>query len=364
VQRGWISRLAVPAATLAAALAAIVLAGPPGADAVDRGREGFSPRANRADGADGPPRVVRPERLRPAGGRIWWSEPDCGTTVFAVSSLARRAFPQAACRVWPDPRGDRALASGGTWTALLVDRRLGIVRAGGRRAGWVSHRVGYVVTPPVWRRDGLRVAYCLRTRDGEAVAVADGPGEAAVHRGECFPVWLPDGRLATVRTGRLDLGARTIPLARLTAAAELPLSRPVATGVGEAGGLLALGLAARTELGRTVGPAGVVIVDLRGRLRASVMLPGGRVPATVGVSPDGAAGWYYDRDGREARLFWAGGRDGLPANVPRRARAYAWSPDGRHVAVALADGIHVYDWYGPQESVIRGVLATGLAWTL
>jgi hypothetical protein len=86
------------------------------------------------------------------------------------------------------------------------------------------------------------------------------------------------------------------------------------------------------------------------------------------VAPDGRSFWYRRGRNRAVQLVvLAQGPDaGVPpvaAGVPALAPAFAWSPDGRYLAVARTREITVYDRVSGNTGVVSGVSADSLAWT-
>ena len=74
----------------------------------------------------------------------------------------------------------------------------------------------------------------------------------------------------------------------------------------------------------------------------TVRLGGGSAIDGVGLPPDGGAAWVSDATGGASIVPGPSGTT-LPGSIPERANAYAWSPDGSHLAVARAAGVDVYD---------------------
>jgi hypothetical protein len=106
--------------------------------------------------------------------------------------------------------------------------------------------------------------------------------------------------------------------------------------------------------------AAMVVVDRRSGTTTAVTVPHGA--SELGVSPDGRAFWYRDAASGLVALepLVAGGE---PVALPRRAVAYAWSPDGRYAAAAEAGTIRVVDSRTGATGVISAKQVTSLSWT-
>jgi hypothetical protein len=61
----------------------------------------------------------------------------------------------------------------------------------------------------------------------------------------------------------------------------------------------------------------------------------------LAVAPDGSAFWYEEAPGHDVLLSLLS--NGVPAGAPPIAASYAWSPDGRYLAVSLQNQVKVFD---------------------
>jgi hypothetical protein len=175
--------------------------------------------------------------------------------------------------------------------------------------------------------------------------------------GRCTSTWSGEA-LVTADDRRVYSGNRRLALSRFTGGRPLDYDVPAiaATQVG-------LAIVLQRRLPANAGPARAMlaVVNPRGDLIRVDPLPAGPVRA-IAVSPDGA--WLVVRygAGEEARLLPLAAA-GRPSAVPKRARDYAFSPDGRFVAVALRSGLKIVDLRTFDSAAFGDVDATSLAWT-
>jgi hypothetical protein len=106
--------------------------------------------------------------------------------------------------------------------------------------------------------------------------------------------------------------------------------------------------------------ASVAVITLAGEVEFSAVLPSDRLPTAIGLAPDGSALWYFDAAGSRAVLLaLPGGRQLQPFG----ARWFSWSPDGRYLAAATAEGIVVSRWPDGEEVAVLPVQAGDVTWT-
>jgi hypothetical protein len=305
--------------------------------------------------------------LDDAGGRLWWVTPGCTLSVMDVAARTRREPRRPYCRAWPSPEGRVVAGSVGDvpaarrfHTLALLDGESLITLAS------APIGAGEVVGPLAWSPDGVRVGLCLRNASGDAVAILSlDPVSTRNDRRRCTPAWLPDGRLVQSAGTVLAVGnARAIELRDVIAGdAQVEQgSRPAITAIGVGAGRLVVGDAIVGGAGGyAVGDAHLMAVTPRGLVIARRLLPHGAIATAVGISPDGALGWWVDGPSGVARLVAFDGD--VPPGLPRQAWGYAWSPDGRHVAASLADGIVVLRLRDGARARIPGTSVRSLAWT-
>jgi hypothetical protein len=149
-------------------------------------------------------------------------------------------------------------------------------------------------------------------------------------------------------SGRL---ARAVDVApggyRVTAITPLPYGLAVAVHAGRSG--------VAAEAGRSA----IVIVDRRHGTTKAVPTPGGA--SEVGAPPDGTAIWY--RDAVHGRCLLVPLLRPPPPGLPRVASSFAFSPDGRYAAAAVAGRVVVVDTGSGARGVIAAAGARSLVWT-
>jgi hypothetical protein len=221
---------------------------------------------------------------------------------------------------------------------------------------------GALVGPVAWSPDSLLASVCVSAGpEGVAVELLSAPWQrtTTVSR-RCRPVF-------THTATRLTSDGRSI----FQGTSDLHLEAVLAGAVGfPAGGYQVSALAATPsgliaavrarDGGKAGGPAAIVVVDRSTGTRTVRATPHGA--SELGVSPDGRAFWYRDASSGLAVLesLVAGG---VPVGLPDRARAYAWSPDGRYVAAADAGHILVVDSRSGATGIIGAKQVTSLSWT-
>ena len=112
----------------------------------------------------------------------------------------------------------------------------------------------------------------------------------------------------------------------------------------------------------TTAPYALVELDRRTGDTVTVRLGGGSAIDGVGLPPDGGAAWVSDATGGASIVPGPSGTT-LPGSIPERANAYAWSPDGSHLAVARAAGVDVYTVADGTVVGVPGVHAERLSWS-
>ena len=79
------------------------------------------------------------------------------------------------------------------------------------------------------------------------------------------------------------------------------------------------------------------------------------------MAPDGSAFWYEQAPGHDVLQSLLPG--GVPAGAPPIAASYAWSPDGRYLAVSLHDQVKVFDRRTGATGSIPAIDPRSLTWT-
>jgi hypothetical protein len=314
------------------------------------------------------PRVARPDRalLRQAGGWIWWTDEHCHAKGMNLITLRTREAEGLHCRIWPNPQGSVALATVGSPAEAASERRLAVIDLFDPRAvreiATVHHQEGLLASPVSWRADGRAAAFCITTQYGTAVIrVSAGDLVQREIRGVCDPAWVNGTRLAVTRKDEVLVGGRALPLGRELARVTHGAPATI-TALAAEGERLAIGVARSAQFGRLVPPMSLVVSDTSGSASISVR-PGESGPFNeVGIAPDGHAAWYLDPDTGRASLAPGLRSGGYPVDIPRTAFAYAWSPDGRFLAVAAPRDVRLFDWRTGETATISFVSARTLAW--
>jgi hypothetical protein len=203
----------------------------------------------------------------------------------------------------------------------------------------------------VWSADGTLVAEC---RDGVTV-VRDSHGEPFRRVRGCAPAWNPNGFVSVIRAGNLFLARsvfRPVPLlTRADVADQLSEVEPHPKRYELAAVAWMDSSAFAAVVRRRSQPEDqyVAIFD-DGRIEAAVPAFGPRISA-LRASRDGKVALGR---GEVVREFVMLGRDGDPLPLPRvaDARAIAWSPDGRWVALATRTNVFIART-GTREFVMR-----------
>lgn len=337
--------------TIAAALALLVAVSSPGA--------GAGPHlADRH-----PPPVRSRDMLRASGGVLWWVTADCRLARLRMSTLRLSRADGRYCRAWPAPDGSVVLAASGTGPTLSPPVRLLVINGTSLRPVAETPVSRELVGPVAWSPDSLLASVCVSAGpEGVAVELLSPPWQhtTTVSR-RCRPVFTrtaarltSDGR--SIFQGGSDLHLNAV----LAGAVGFPAGGYRVTALASTPGGLIAAVRARTGGGVEGSRAAMVVVDRGSGTRTVVAVPYGA--AELGVSPDGRAFWYREAASGVAVLepLVAGGE---PVGLPRRALAYAWSPDGRYAAAADAGHILVVDSRTGAAGIISARQVTSLSWT-
>lgn len=309
--------------------------------------------------------VELPEGVRRSGGTLWWATGGCavGTADLATGELRTR--PDAHCRLWASPADGFAAAVTSRRSEALEGHGLIVLRPrpDGRETR-LGHTPGYIEGDVAWSPDGLQLAVCSATRTRVVVDLIP-PMKGPSHlRGRCFPAWLPDGRLVTAEPSTLRVLAGDGVLAGPELArALLPATRAGAvrafSALAAARGLVAVALVTARPHELLPDAAAIAVLGEDGRVVYRARLRPGVFPTGLGLAPDGSAVWYYDAGAGSAVLVSMPGGRRLPYFDVRR---FAWSPDGRWLAVAGRSAIEVFSWPDGSLAATIPVAAADLAW--
>lgn len=346
-------------------LGAVALVG--AAAAVDALRPELAPRAT-AEGEDGARlqgRLPGPGIL--TGTLVFSSLGDCRPQSLRLETLTlEQPGPALDCGLWVPPRGDLAAVS--VAPALgLRGSRIALLDLGAEPE--LLRVLGVVRGEPSWSSDGERLAWC--TPEGGTVVLVTATGVRS-HLAGCRPRIAPDGSVLTrparplaprlLRDGELLLGEEE--LARgFPADGEGPLD--VVGYDTRRDGLLAV-VVVRFESGRR--PRRLLQLWRERRLEAALPLPELSLPAGYGRLGERVE---FAPSGDEVAVAFPGaGKQMVVVDLgtrslsvePTSQHGFAWSPDGRWLAVSTGEEVRVL---GPERADPVYVLAVGaaaLAW--
>ncbi len=298
-----------------------------------------------------------------------WATNGCALSVVALPNLDVRRAPGAHCRVWPDSGGTIAAVTDGALSSQGVDRRLTVLDASGptlRVTGEIAYPRGVLASPVAWR-DTATALFCVQTPGGRVLADATRARRWGVEYETqgCLPQPAGDN-LWVAHRGRLVYNG--VPLERVFGASfadivRWPPDQVAITALTVTGNVVATGIG-RLEHGVPRPPFALVETDLRRRRSVSVRLGSGSAIEAIGVAPGGQGAWVTSEDGTGAELVPSVSGKTVPAGVPDHAEAFAWSPDGRYLAVAQPGGVAFYDLLTGARTPLPGVAADTLSWTL
>jgi hypothetical protein len=311
-----------------------------------------------------PPPVRSASLLRRAGGVVWWVTRDCRLYRDAMAGQVLDRAPGRFCRAWPSPDGAVVLAAPGEGRTMPPPGRLEALDGHSLHLAAVTGLPADLVVGPVaWSPDSLLAAGCLTTTpERPHIAVMAAPwSRANAVAGRCSPAFTQTVTMLTTDGTRVyengfDLHlsgrlARAVDAApggyRVTAITALPYGLAVAVHAG------------RTGVAAGPGRSAIVIVDRHHGTTQAVATPGGA--SELGAPPGGTAIWY--RDAGRGRCLLLPLLRPPPPGLPRVASAFAFSPDGRYAAAALAGRVVVVDTRSGARGVIPAAGARSLVWT-
>lgn len=257
-------------------------------------------------------------------------------------AVHRRAAATALPRTQAAVEGLRAAGVRGTLYYADASCRIGAVRLPTLEPAAAPrlHACGFVVSPAgseasswsIWNRAEPLVASC---RAG-GVEIASPRGSVLALVGGCGPAWGPRGELTFIRRGDVVAfplhGRARVVLARDWLRRALRLRRPVAAVSVAWAGRRGLAVVVRTR------SADDIVALFAGSRLVAHSRPGGHL-AGVTTRRDGRA-LIVEQPGRRGLVLLDAG---LRVTDTRHARAAAWSPDGRRLAVAQGSRLLILD---------------------
>ncbi|HEX2588099.1 MAG TPA: hypothetical protein VHL51_07525 [Gaiellales bacterium] len=310
-----------------------------------------------------PPPVRSASLLRRAGGVLWWVTGDCRLYRDAMAGQTLDRAPGRFCRAWPSPDGAVVLAAPGEGRTMPPPGRLEALDGRSLHVAAVTGLPADLVAGPVaWSPDSLLAAGCLTGPEGPHIALMAAPwSRANPVAGRCSPAFTQVVTMLTTDGTRVfengfDLHlsgrlARAVDAApggyRVTAITALPYGLAVAVHAG------------RTGVAASPGRSAIVIVDRRHGTTQEVATPGGA--SELGAPSGGTAIWY--RDAGRGRCLLLPLLRPPPPGLPRVASAFAFSPDGRYAAAAVAGRVVVVDIRSGARGMIPAAGARSLVWT-
>jgi hypothetical protein len=298
-----------------------------------------------------------------SGTLVFSSLAGCRPQVLSFETLRLRPpGPSLDCGLWVSPGGDLAAVS--LAPALgLRGSRVGLLELGGRPE--LVRTLGVVRGEPSWSMDGERLAWC--TAAGDTVVLIVETGARATVAG-CHPRIAPDGSVLTrpasplapmlLRNGQVLLGEEEL-VRGFPADGDGPLD--VVGYDARPDGLLAV-VAVRFESGRR--PRRLLQLWRQRRLQETVPLPELSLPAGYGRLGERVE---FGPTGREVAVAFPGaGKQMVVVDLQTRSLAveptsqhgFAWSPDGRWLALSTGEEVRVL---GPERGDPVYVLPVGAA---
>ena len=343
-------RIAVPLITVLGAL--VVLVAAPSRSTV--AGPAAAPGPHPAD--IHPPPLHSRDMMRRAGGVLWWIGTGCRLERVTMSTLSATGAQSRECRAWPSPDGKVVLAQG-----RPAGRAPVVALSGSSMQKLQSTTVHGRVHRVTWSADSAFAAVCTSDRPhGTRLELLSAPfrkGETVGYR--CTTAFTPTGTTLTSdghsiyeNGGKLRLG-RTLDIA-----AGRPRHGYAVTAL------------TAVSSGLAVAVAPVDPNDSNAQFAVVVLNRGER---QLGHLPYKSAVVRPVRGTRRKRLLvraGAGSRGGavaaaggVPAGAPPIAHSYAWSPDGRYLAVALYDQVKVFDRRTGATGSIPAADPQSLTWT-
>jgi hypothetical protein len=327
---------------------------------------GSAAKAGRAEFARHPPVSVETiAGLARAGGTLWLVD-GCQVSTISLTTLTTKRALGAHCGVWPNPSGTVAVATIGSPSSLAVNRWLAVFDSRGknlRQIATIDHRQGALASPIAWQSD-TDLAFCVSTEGGPMVLTSTEMSAWSLTQadpGRCLPQF-DNGRVfETSGTAVVGIDRTQALTNKLVAALRRPADRIRITALDVDGPYVGVAVAA-TNGEAVTPPFAVVEFDRRNGDTVTVRLGDSSAIDGVGLSADGGTAWVSDATGGASLVPGPGGKT-LPGSIPEQATAYAWSPDGSHLAVATAGGVDVYTVADGTKVRVPGAHAESLAWS-
>lgn len=341
-------RIAVPLITVLGALAVLVaapsrsnVAGPAAA-----------PGPHPAD--IHPPPLQGRDMLQQAGGVLWWIGRGCELERITMSTLAAESPQLRVCRAWPSPDGAVVLGQGRPRAPIVL-------LSGSSMRELKRTAVRGRVEGVTWTTDSQYAAACTSDRrHGIRVQLLAAPFRRSATVGyHCTSAFTPAGATLTSDGHAVYENGSSLRLGR---ALEIAAGRP-------RHGYLVTALTA-TSAGLAVAVAPVdpndpnaqfAILVLNRETGSSSTFRTNLRTSGLAAAPDGSAFWYEQARGHDVLQSLRPG--GVPAGAPPIAASYAWSPDGRYLAVALQDWVKVFDRRTGATGSIGAMDPRSLTWT-
>lgn len=325
------------------------------------------------------PDVVTPpihstDLLRHAGGVLWWITPQCDIGREQMSTL-QTTTAGSYCRAWPSPDGSEVLASNDTIALPSPFHRLVVLNGTTlRRTAKTPLSADDVASPLAWSPSVSLAALCVTRHTGGPARPAQAPSISLLsppwqrvlsRRNRCYPSFTADNTLLSTDGERVFDGSGDL---QLGPALDVAAGRP-------RHGYVVTALAALHGDGQAVavtplpggGSTGQSAIDVIGRTDASSAVirasdASDQVTA-ITIAPDNSALAYQLSSSPKRQYLYPLRPGSLAAGVPPRAWSYAWSPDGRYIAVATAHDIKVFDRRTGATGEIDVRNAGSLTWT-
>ena len=303
-----------------------------------------------------PPPLNSRDMMRRAGGVLWWVGTGCRLERVTMSTLVATRAESHECRAWPSPNGRVVLAQG-----RPVGRAPVVALNGSSMQSLHATTVQGRVSLVTWSADSRFAAVCTSgRRHGTRLELLSAPfrrGETVGYR--CTTAFSPTGTTLTSdghsiyeNGGKLRLG-KTL---------EIAAGRPRHGYAVTALTAVSSGLAVAVAPVDPTDPNAQFAVLVLNRENGSSSTFRTNLPSfDLAVAPDGSAFWYEQGRGREVLQSLQPG--GVPAGAPPIAYSYAWSPDGRYLAVTLHDQVKVFDRRTGATGSIPAADPRSLTWT-
>jgi hypothetical protein len=301
--------------------------------------------------------------LRSAKGSLWWVDTHCriGRVLLAERRIVRG--PGNHCGLYPSPDGRTVLATQTDPDPPSPPGRVVVLDASLNVRATTPIRADAVYPPMTWSPGGAFATICtLGSHGRETVLVDEGGITRLSLGGVCRPAYLTTDALATTDGQNVFIGETTLQIQpELAASIHSPAGGYSVEALAGQRDTLLISVA-RLEGSLVGAPGAVLVFDRRSGATTPVAVRRGGYAKELGIAPDGGTFWYRGGGTDDATLVSNGGV--VPRSVPRVARSYSWSPDGKLLAAAVDTGIEIYDLSSGGHVTIGGLDASRLSWTL